>query len=231
MFSPSMPFTSLRPIPPTPMHATLSLSLGGLSPRPSTWRGTIVNATPAPSSRTKFRRVMRFLVMARASTSRAGAGRDGLARALRTKQRREQHEDDERKSGGQHPEAGPAIEGEAGRAAEETGVHVARYLRADEHADAVGHEHEESLRLAPHRGRRFLVDVDLPGHEEKVVADAVQQDPDGDEPEDRVRSRQREQSIPQRPRSHADHQHALHAESYEEKRHEQHEDDLGHLTE
>src|SRR5580693_4140468 len=31
-------------MPPTPMPAMLSLSLGGTKPRPSTWRGTIVMA-------------------------------------------------------------------------------------------------------------------------------------------------------------------------------------------
>ena len=44
MFSLSMPLTSFRPIPPIPMQATLSLSLGGMNPRPSTCRGTMVNA-------------------------------------------------------------------------------------------------------------------------------------------------------------------------------------------
>ncbi len=135
------------------------------------------------------------------------------------------------KTGRQHPEARPLIEGEAGRAAQDPVVHVAGYLRADEHADAVGHEHEESLRLAAHGGCRLLVHVDLPGHEEEVVADAVEEDADGDEPEDRVRRGEREQCIAQRPRAHSDHQHALHAEPHEEERHEQHEDDLGHLTE
>src|SRR4029077_4910678 len=33
-----------RPMPPTPMPAMLSMSLGGTKPRPRTWRGTIVNA-------------------------------------------------------------------------------------------------------------------------------------------------------------------------------------------
>src|SRR5690349_10058064 len=180
MFSPSMPFTSLRPIPPTPMHTTLSLSLGGLSPRPITWRGTIVNATPVPSSRTKFRRVMRFLVMARASTSRAGAGRDGLARALRMKQRREQHEDDERESGGQHPEARPPLQAETGRSSEELIVYQPGYLGADEHPETIRHENEEALGLAPDRGRRPLVHVNLAGDEEEIVADAMEQNARGD---------------------------------------------------
>src|SRR5271170_1651867 len=34
----------VRPMPPTPTPATLSLSLGGTKPRPSTCRGTMVTA-------------------------------------------------------------------------------------------------------------------------------------------------------------------------------------------
>src|SRR2546430_16736828 len=37
----------------------------------------------------------------------------------------------------------------------------------------------------------------------------LEEDADGDEPEDRVRRREREQCIAQRPRAHSDHQHAL----------------------
>ncbi len=39
---------SLSPLPPTPIPAIFSLSLGAIKPRPNTWRGTIKN--PAPTS-------------------------------------------------------------------------------------------------------------------------------------------------------------------------------------
>src|ERR1700680_4350273 len=45
-----------RPIPPTPIPATLSLSLGGTNPRPRTWRGTMVNAAVAAACERNFRR-------------------------------------------------------------------------------------------------------------------------------------------------------------------------------
>src|ERR1700747_103239 len=70
------PFTSFAPMPPTPMQAMLSLSLGAVKPRPSTCRGTMVKATPAPTSPTNFRLEMRFRAMTRPSS----IGRHGLAR-------------------------------------------------------------------------------------------------------------------------------------------------------
>src|SRR5258707_12678568 len=45
-----------RPIPPTPMPAILSLSLGGTNPRPKTWRGTMVRAAVAAACERNFRR-------------------------------------------------------------------------------------------------------------------------------------------------------------------------------
>src|SRR2546422_6038381 len=151
MFSPSMPRPSLRPMPPTPMQATLSLSLGARKPRPSTCRGTMVKATPAPTSPTNFRLEMRLRPMMRSSSvGRHGRGR---ARAPRAKQRREQEQHHRGERGGQHPEPRPLCEREAGCAAEDAVVHVAGQLRADEHAEAVGHQYEEALGLAPDSGR------------------------------------------------------------------------------
>src|SRR5947199_10486695 len=65
MFAPAFatPFTSFAPMPPTPMQATLTVSLGARRPRPSTWRGTMGNATPAPTSPTNFRLEMRLRAM------------------------------------------------------------------------------------------------------------------------------------------------------------------------
>src|ERR1700737_4861734 len=45
-----------RPMPPTPMPAMLSMSLGGTKPRPRTWRGTIVRAAVAAACERNFRR-------------------------------------------------------------------------------------------------------------------------------------------------------------------------------
>src|SRR5205807_9889497 len=139
------PFTSFAPIPPTPIQAMLSLSLGARYPRPRTCRGTMVNATPAPTSPTNLRLEMRLRDMMRPSA----VGRHGLARARasRAKQGCEQDQNHRGETRRQHPEAGPTLQGQAGRAAQEPVVHVARHLRADEHADAVGDQHEESLRL------------------------------------------------------------------------------------
>src|SRR6184192_2274718 len=118
MFAPDFatPFTSFAPMPPTPMQATLTVSLGARRPRPSTWRGTMVNATPAPTSPTNFRLEIRLRDMMRpSSVGRHGRGR---ARAPRAKQGCEQDQNYRRESGRQHPEAGPTVEREAGRAAE-----------------------------------------------------------------------------------------------------------------
>src|SRR5213593_2584360 len=212
MFAPAFatPFTSFAPMPPTPMQATLTVSLGARRPRPSTWRGTMVNATPAPTSPTNFRLEMRLRDMMRLSS--VGCHGRGRARAPRAKQRCEQEQDDRGEPGGQHPEPRPLCQREAGCAAEDAVVHVAGQLGADEHAEAVGDQYEEALGLAADRRRRTLVHVDLAGHEEEVVADAMEQDPDEDEGEDRRGSGHCEQRVPHHPGGHTDHEHPLHTE-------------------
>src|SRR6516164_5784744 len=51
----------LRPIPPTPTHAMFRTSLGGVNPRPSTCRGTMVKAALlAATLDRKLRRVISF---------------------------------------------------------------------------------------------------------------------------------------------------------------------------
>src|SRR2546429_1736526 len=105
MFAPAFatPFTSFAPMPPTPMQATLTVSLGARRPRPSTWRGTMVNATPAPTSPTNLRLEMRFRPMMRPSlVGRHGRGR---ARAPRAKQGCEQEQHHRGKRGGPDPES------------------------------------------------------------------------------------------------------------------------------
>ncbi len=54
------PRTSFAPIPPTPMHAMFSLSLGAVNPRPNTWRGTMVKLMPAATSPTNLRLEIRL---------------------------------------------------------------------------------------------------------------------------------------------------------------------------
>src|SRR5438874_1378988 len=150
------PFTSFAPIPPTPMQAMLSLSLGARYPRPSTWRGTMVNATPAPTSPTNFRLEMRFRAMTRPSS----IGRHRLARrrGVGAEQRGEEHQDDRSEHGGEQPEAQPLLPGEARGCAQESIVDLAGDPGADEHADAVRHQHPEPLRLAAERSRGPLGD-------------------------------------------------------------------------
>src|SRR4029077_16047390 len=103
------PFTSFAPIPPTPMQAMFSLSLGAVKPRPSTCRGTMVKATPAPTPPTNFRLEMRF----RAMTKPSSIGGHGLARrrGVGAEERGEHHQDDDREPGGEQPEAQPLLQG------------------------------------------------------------------------------------------------------------------------
>src|SRR5206468_6607085 len=55
---------SPRPCPPTPMLAMLSFSLGGVCPAPSTWRGTICQATaPAPATVAFFKNARRLILL------------------------------------------------------------------------------------------------------------------------------------------------------------------------
>src|SRR5882762_7405708 len=52
-----------RPMPPTPMPAMLSLSLGGTNPRPRTWRGTMVTAAAAAACERNFLRGIALLAL------------------------------------------------------------------------------------------------------------------------------------------------------------------------
>ena len=62
-------------------------------------------------------------------------------------------------------------------------------------------------------GGALLVDVDLSGDEEEVVADAVQEDAGVEHPDQRTVVAVRKQQIARRPRRHADEQHVLDAEA------------------
>ena len=102
---------------------------------------------------------------------------------------------------------------------------------ADQVADALGEERQEPLRGGADLRARLLVGVDLAGHEEEVVADAVQQDAGVEHPEPRPGVAVGEEEVPDRPRQHADQEDAAHAPPREEPREQQHEADLGHLAE
>ena len=50
MFCLITPAVFVPPCPLIPTAATFTRSLGACMPRPSTWRGTIMNAVPAPAA-------------------------------------------------------------------------------------------------------------------------------------------------------------------------------------
>src|SRR5690349_8727399 len=108
MFSVATPSMSLRPFPPQPMAAMLSLSLGATKPRPRTWRGTMVNAAAAVVLRTNVRRVIRFLPIRFSSTmSLYGFSLRRLWSG--SEQDREQHQNHEGHGGRIHPNAVPVV--------------------------------------------------------------------------------------------------------------------------
>ena len=109
--------------------------------------------------------------------------------------------------------------------------HRARHERTDEVAHAVGDEVDEPLRRGADAGARLLVSVDLPAHEEEVVADAMQQDAAIDVRHDRAQRALAEEEVAERPGTHP-HQHdRLDPETPQREREQQHEDDLRHLPE
>src|SRR5712692_9865622 len=182
MFSPSMPLTSLRPMPPTPMQATLSLSLGGTNPRPSTCRGTMVKAAAAAVSRTKLRRLIRFFPIRCPPYGFSLRGCSLDSSALRTEQQGEHYEHRERAERGVQPDGVPVMRpGDAPirracRRAREVAHHRARNQRSDEVAHSIRDEVDESLGCSADLRPGLLVSVDLAAHEEEIVAHAMQQD-------------------------------------------------------
>src|ERR1700720_4489104 len=69
-------------MPPTPMPAMLSLSLGGTKPRPRTWRGTTVRAAVAAACERNFLRGIPLLSVMSSSLAakRVTRGAQGLHR-------------------------------------------------------------------------------------------------------------------------------------------------------
>src|SRR5690606_13869489 len=157
-------------------------------------------------------------------------GRGWQSPALPERNPEEDH--DGRCEGGRdQPEALPLPGQECFGTTEEAVVESTGELCADQHPDAVRDEHEEPLGLTAHGCCRLLVDVDLAGHEEEVIADAVEQDPCGNQAECTGRCGDGEEDVAQHPCGHPRDEHPLHAQPHEEERHEQHEEDFGHLTE
>jgi hypothetical protein len=66
---------------------------------------------------------------------------------------------------------------------------------AHQHAHAQGEQYQRALGLTADLLGRFVVHVNLPGDEEEVIADAMQEDARRHHPEDGTRSRQRKQHI------------------------------------
>jgi thiamine biosynthesis lipoprotein len=102
------------------------------------------------------------------------------------------HEQDRKRGeAGADPEASPVAAGGGGEVIDRG----ARNQRANKHADAVGHERDEALRGAAQFRGRFLIGIKLAGHEEEVVADAVQKDRQIKHPHARIRIAVREERV------------------------------------
>ena len=84
------------------------------------------------------------------------------------------------------------------------GDDLARGLGPEAKAEALRNQNQEALGLAADVRRGFLVGVDLPGDEEEVVADAVQDDAGKDHPHDFVGGRRQNRAVAGDPREHAD---------------------------
>src|SRR5215210_6869106 len=74
--------------------------------------------------------------------------------------------------------------------ADARGYHVAvhdvpRQIRSNQHPDAVGDECNEPLRRGANVGGSLLIDVNLPGDEEKIVANTVEDDAAIQHPDER----------------------------------------------
>src|SRR6266849_2000061 len=84
-----------------------------------------------------------------------------------------QHQHHSRSGGGNDPDTAPIVPA----VRKPVGInHASRDKGADEVADAISHKVEEPLRRRANLLTSLLVGIDLPAHEEEVVADAVQQD-------------------------------------------------------
>src|SRR5690349_15148544 len=195
------PRTSFSPIPPTPMQATLSLSEGATNPRPSTCRGTTVNERPAAvTSPTNRRLVIRFFAIKCFLLDAFFLPRDGLSGRAGPEREREEHQDHQCSRGGIEPDLMPVVNRGAVRAGGGEAIHHrAGGEGPDEISGAVGDEIDEPLGGGADLRARLLVGVDLPRHEEEVVAHPVQENPRVDEPHSRARVSGAEREVAQAP--------------------------------
>src|SRR5262245_3958805 len=108
--------------------------------------------------------------------------------------------------------------------------HSSRQPRADEHAHSQCYKSNESLGCSTQIIGSTAVDVDLPGYEEEVITDAVQNDTGVEHPYQRPIVAGCKERIARGPRGHPNKQHGFDAEPSEEPRHDQHEKDFRHLS-
>ena len=107
----------------------------------------------------------------------------------------------------------------------------ARNERADEVADAIRYEVDETLCRRADAWPRLAVGVDLAADEEEIVTDAVQENPGENQPHARPGVAVTEGHVAQRPRRHAGEHDHLDAETTECKWQQEHEADFRPLSE
>src|SRR5580765_3337681 len=78
--------------------------------------------------------------------------------------------------------------------------------------------------------RSFLIRVELAGHKEEVVTDAMEQDRDVEHPQPSIRIAIRQQEVAERPGKQPRDQNVLDSKTAEDERHEQHHHNFGGLS-
>ncbi len=101
---------------------------------------------------------------------------------------------------------------------------------AHQHTHTVGRQRDHTLRGALAALTGLGVGVNLSGHKEEVIADAMQGDAEEQHPRQIACIGVREQDIADRPSQHAHQQSPLHADAHQAKGDQQHEQHLGHLA-
>src|SRR4051812_44758144 len=105
-----------------------------------------------------------------------------------------------------------------------------RNQRAYQHPDSVSQKRDDALRCASQMRRSFLIGVELPGHEKKVITETVKQDRQIEHPQTTKWIAIRQEYVAYRPREQTHDQDVLDAETSEDERHEQHHGDFGNLS-
>ena len=103
---------------------------------------------------------------------------------------------------------------------------------ADSSADAIGHEHEESLSGGLHLGRGLLLHIESAADIEEIESHAIYDHRQNEEDYARhSRFADSEESEPQHPAKHSDKHHILNAEFAQTEGNEQYAASLGNLAE